>query len=237
MIGNFKPVIKFQTALGGVQCILFASWLSSIFATLQHYHNNDRHNFNCNPKPSDFIRQLCYNNYISAITKPHGLIPRDVVGITFLIVCGVYIIFTIYGAVTLRKRPGDRNKNTNTFLCGYFIQVGFRILFLGFMSGLVYSYKKIVLPEVFKCDVNQTNSQTTPSPLNQTKITLICHDLHHEEKSKINIAFIVVNVFFMVLSIFEVLHLWRNRETCLQYLIGDLEDLKADDSSQSKYIL
>ena len=108
------------------------------------------------------------------------------------------------------------------------------MLFLVFMSRLVYSYEKIVLPDFFECDVNQTNSQTTPSPLNQTKITLICNDLHHKEKSNLNIAFIVVNVLFMVLSIFEVLHLWRNSETYLKHLIGDLEGFRADDSPQSK---
>ena len=102
------------------------------------------------------------------------------------------------------------------------------------MSRLVYSYEKIVLPDFFECDVNQTNSQTTPSPLNQTKITLTCHDLHHEEKSMINKAYIAGNVLCMVFSTFEVLHLWCKRETCLQYLIGDLEDFKADDSPQSK---
>ena len=143
-------------------------------------------------------------------------------------------MFAIYGDVTLRKKPGYMNENTNTFLWIYFIQVGFRILFLVSMSKLVYSYEKIVLPEFFECDVNQTNSQTMPSPLNQTKITLTCHDLHHDEKSKINIAYIAVNVLCMVLSIFEVLHLWCKRETCLQHLIGDLEDFKVDDSPQSK---
>ena len=234
MIGSYKLVIKLQTVPGGVLCISFVVWLTSILGLLQIYHDSDRLNFNCDPKPSDFIRQLCYNKYISAITKPHGLIPRDVVGITLLIVCGVYIIFAIYGDVTLRKRPGYRNENTNTFLCIYFIQVGFRMLFLVFMSRLVYSYEKIVLPDFFECDVYQTNSQTTPSPLNQTKITLTCHDLHHEEKSKINKAFIVGNVLCMVCSIFEVLHLWCKRETCLQYLIGDLEGFRADDSPQSK---
>ena len=234
MIGSYKLVIKLQTVPGGVLCISFVVWLTSILGLLQIYHDSDRLNFNCDPKPSDFIRQLCYNYYISAITKPHGLIPRDVVGITLLIVCGVYIIFAIYGDVTLRKRPGYRNENTNTFLCIYFIQVGFRMLFLVFMSRLVYSYEKIVLPDFFECDVYQTNRQTTPSPLNQTKITLTCHDLHHEEKSKINKAFIVGNVLCMVCSIFEVLHLWCKRETCLQYLIGDLEGFRADDSPQSK---
>ena len=234
MIGSYKLIIKLQTVPGGVLCIGFVTWLISILGILQIYHDSDRLNFNCNPKPSDFIRQLCYNNYISVITKPHGLIPRDVVGITLLIVCGTYIMFAIYGDVTLRKKPGYMNENTNTFLWIYFIQVGFRILFLVSMSKLVYSYEKIVLPEFFECDVNQTNSQTTPSPLNQTKITLTCHDLHHDEKSKINIAYIAVNVLCMVLSIFEVLHLWCKRETCLQHLIGDLEDFKADDSPQSK---
>ena len=235
MFDSYILVIKFQTALGGVQCILFAASLGSILATLQSYHTSDRLNFNCDPKPSDFIRQRCYNNYISTVTKPHGLILRNVVAITLGVLCACWIGFAIYGAVTLRKRPLYRN--TKTFLCTYFFHVFFRILFLGTMLGLVCSYQKFFLPSVFKCDVNQIlqiNIQTTPSPLNQTKITLQCNDLHHKEKSNLNIAFISVDVFFMVVSILEVLHLCRNRRNYLQELVGDPEDVEIDELPQSK---
>nr|XP_058943331.1 uncharacterized protein LOC131771540 [Pocillopora verrucosa] len=235
MFDTCKPIIKLQTALGGVQCILFAASLGSILSTLQKYHDSDRLNFNCDPKPSDFIRQRCYNNYISTVTKPHGLIPRNVVAITLGVLCACWIIFAIYGAVILRKRPPYRN--TKTFLCTYFFHVFFRILFLGTMLGLVCSYQKFFLPSVFKCDVNQIlqiNIQTTPSPLNQTKITLQCNDLHHKEKSNLNIAFISVDVFFMMVSILEVLHLCRNRRNYLQELVGDPEDVEIDELPQSK---
>ena len=235
MIAIFKSVIKSQTALGGFQLFFSYILLNYIHNHLEKYHDSDRHNFNCDPKPSDFIRQSCYNNYLSTVTKPHGIIPQNVVAITRDILCTCWIALAIYGAVTLRRRPGYEENNANKYLCAYFIHVIFRILFLGVMLGLVCSYHKIILPSVFECVVNQTNSQTAPSPLlNQTKITLICNDLHHKEKSNLNIAFIVVNVLFMVLSIFEVLHLWRNSETYLQHLIGDLEDFMADDSPQSK---
>ena len=228
MFDTCKPVIKFQTALGGVQCILFAASLGSILGTLQKYHDSDRLNFNCDPKPSDFIRQRCYNSYISTVTKPHGLIPRNVVAITLGVLCACWISFAVYGAVTFRKRPGDR-KDTKKFLCTYLIHVFFRILFLGVMVGLVCSYQKISLPSVFECDVNQilqTNSQTTPSPLNQAKLTLQCNDLHHKEKSNLNIAFISVGAFFMVFSVLEVLHLCRNRKNYLENLVGDPEDIE-----------
>nr|XP_058942359.1 uncharacterized protein LOC131770663 [Pocillopora verrucosa] len=237
MFDSYILVIKFQTALGGVQCILFAASLGSILATLQSYHTSDRLNFNCDPKPSDFIRQCCSNSYTSNVTKPHGLQPRNVVAITLGVLCACWIIFAIYGAVILRKRPGDKDKNAKTFLCAYFIHVIFRILFLGVMLGLVCSYQTIFLPSVFKCDVNQilqTNSQATPSPLNQTKITLQCNDLHHKEKSNLNIAFISVDVFFMMVSILEVLHLCRNRRNYLQELVGDPEDVEIDELPQSK---
>ena len=215
MFDSFKPVIKFQTAIGGVLCILSVGSLSYILGLLQKYHESDRHNFKCHPKPSDFIRQRCYNSYISTVTKPHGLIPRNVVAMTLGILCACWISFAIFGAVTLQKRAGDRNnKNTKTFLCVYFIHVIFRILFLGVMLGLVCSYQTISLPSSFKCDVNKilpTNSQTTLSPLNQTNKTLQCNDLHHQEKSNLNKAFISVDAFFMVVSIIEVLHLYRNK--------------------------
>ena len=237
MDGSFKLVLKLQTPLGGFQSIFFPASHLTIFGILQSYHANDRLNFNCDPKPSDFIRQLCYDNYISTVTKPHGLIPRNVVAITFSVLCACWIGFAIYGVVTLRKRPGYKEKNTKKFLYAYFIHVFFRIFFLGVMLGLVCSYQTIFLPSVFKCGVKeilQTNSQTTPSSLNQTKLKLQCNDLHYKEKSYLNITFISVDAFFMVVSILEVLHLYRIRGNYVQKLLGNLEDFEAQELLQSK---
>ena len=237
MDDSFKLVLKLQTPLGGFQSILFPASHLIIFGILQSYHANERFDFNCDPKPSDFIRQLCYDNYISTVTKPHGLIPRNVVAITFSVLCACWIGFAIYGVVTLRKRPGYKEKNTKKFLYAYFIHVFFRIFFLGVMLGLVCSYQTIFLPSVFKCGVNetlQTNSQTTPSPLSQTKLKLQCNDRHHEEKSNLNIAVISVDAFFMVLSILEVLHLYRIRENYVQKLLGNLEAFEVQELLQSK---
>ena len=240
MFDSFKPVIKFQTAIGGVLCILSVGSLSYILGLLQKYHESDRHNFKCHPKPSAFIRQRCYNSYISTVTKPHGLIPRNVVAITLGVLCACWIGFAIFGAVTLRKRAEDRNnKNTKTFLCVYFIHVIFRILFLGVMLGLVCSYQTISLPSGFKCDVNQilqTNSQTTLSPLNQTNRTLQCDDSYHKEKSNLNIAFISVDAFFIVVSILEVLHLCCNKGNYPQVLLRDSENCEADRPQRGKKI-
>ena len=221
---SWKPVIKFQTVLGGVQFILSVGSLSYILDTLRKYHDQDRLNFNCDPKPSDFIKQRCYDSYISTVTEPYGLIPQYFVAITLggLCLCGVS--FAICGPVALRNRPGDRNnRNEKRFLRIYFIHVFLRILFLGVMLGLVCSYHTLSLPSVFKCD-EQTNSQTTPSPLNQTKISLQCNDHRHKEKSDQTIAFISVCAIVMVLSIGEVLHLCYNRENFLYALIGDTGD-------------
>ncbi|XP_066019482.1 uncharacterized protein [Pocillopora verrucosa] len=236
MDGSFKLVLKLQTPLGGFQSIFFPASHLTIFGILQSYHANDRLNFNCDPKPSNFIRQLCYDNYISTVTKPHGLIPRNVVAITFSVLCACWIGFAIYGVVTLRKRPGYKEKNTKKFLYAYFIHVFFRIFFLGVMLGLVCSYQTIFLPSVFKCGVKeilQTNSQTTPSSLNQTKLKLQCNDLHYKEKSYLNITFISVDAFFMVVSILEVLHLYRIRGNYVQKLLGDLEDFEGQELLQS----
>ena len=223
---SWKPVIKFQTALGGVSFILSVGWLSYILDTLRKYHDRDRLNFNCDPKPSDFIKQRCYDSYISTVTEPYGLIPQYFVAITLGGLCLFGVSFAICGPVALRNRPGDRNnRNEKRFLRIYFIHVFLRILFLGVMLGLVCSYHTISLPSVFKCD-EQTNSQTTPSPLNQTKISLQCNDHRHKEKSHHTIAFICVCATVMVLSIGEVLHLCCNWKNFLYALIGDTGDDK-----------
>ena len=237
MDDSFKLVLKLQTPLGGFQSILFPASHLTIFGILQSYHDNDRLNFNCDPKPSAFIRQLCYDNYISTVTKPHGLIPRNVVAITFSVLCACWIGFAIYGVVTLRKRPGYEERNTKKFLRAYFIHVFFRIFFLGVMLGLVCSYQTIFLPLVFKCGVNeilQTNSQTTPSPLNHTKLKLQCNDLHYKEKSHLNIAFISVDAFFIVVSILEVLHLYCIREKFWKHFVGNPDLFEIQESPQSK---
>ena len=225
---SWKPVIKFQTVLGGVQCILSVASLSFILDTLRKYHGKARLDFNCDPKPSDFIKQLCYNSYISTVTEPHGLILRNVVALTLGVLCLCWVSFAIYGGVALRKRPGDRNsRKVKKFLRFYFIHVFFRMFFVGFMVGLVCSYQALSLPSVFKCDVDQilqTNSQTTPSPLNQKKIILQCNDVHYKEKSRQNIAFISVGAIVVMLSIWEVLILGCKKENILQALIGDTGD-------------
>ena len=221
---SWKPVIKFQTALGGVSFILSVGLLSYILDTLRKYHDQDRLNFNCDPKPSDFIKQRCYDSYISTVTEPYGLIPQYFVAITLggLCLCGVS--FAICGPVALRKRPGDRNnRNAKRFLRIYFIHVFLRILFLGVMLGLVCSYHTLSLPSVFKCD-EQTNSQTTPSLLNQTKISLQCNDHRHKEKSDQTIAFISACTIVIMLSICEVLHLRCKRKNFLYALVGDTGD-------------
>ena len=233
----FKLLLKLQTPLGGFQSILFPASHLIIFGILQSYHANERFDFNCDPKPSDFIRQLCYDNYISTVTKPHGLIPRNVVAITFSVLCACWIGFAIYGVVTLRKGQAYEERNAKRLLRAYFIHVFFRIFFLGVMLGLVCSYQTIFLPSVFKCGVNeilQTNSQTTPSSLNQTKLKLQCNDLHYKEKSYLNITFISVDAFFMVVSILEVLHLYLTRENQLQNFLGNVEGFEVPGLQQSK---
>ena len=232
-----KLVLKLQTPLGRLQIILFPASYLTILSILQSYHANDRFIFDCHPKPSDFIRQRCYDNYISTVTKPHGLIPRNVVAITLAVLCACWIGFSIYGAATLRKRPGYKGKNTKKFLRAYFIHVFFRIFFLGVILGLVCSYQTIFLPSVFRCSVNeilQTNIQITPSPLNQTKLKLECNDLHYKEKSYLNIAFISVDALLMVLSILEVLHLYRIGENYMQMFVGNLEDFEDQKLLSSK---
>ena len=230
MFDSFKLVIKSQTALGGVQCILIPFLLFPIFGILQEYHRNDRLNFNCD--------QCCSNSYTSNVTKPHGLQPRNVIALTLGGLYLFWIVFAIFGAVILRKRPRERrNRNTKIFLCAYFFRVFLGILFLGVMLGLVCRYRTIFLPSVFTCDVDQilqTNCQTAPRPLNQTKITLQCNDLHHKEKSEITIAFIILDAIIMVVSVLEVLHLYCIRENYLQHLLGEPEEIKFEDLQPSE---
>ena len=76
--------LRTQTIFGGIHFIfLLISW-PFVIGFLKDYHDKDRLTFNCIPKPNDFTRQRCYDNYTSAMSLvPLHLTPLDFAGIAY----------------------------------------------------------------------------------------------------------------------------------------------------------
>ncbi len=226
MDGLFQLALSSQTICGGIQFLLFSISLGAVIGALQHYHANDRLTFNCSPKPSDFIKQLCYDNYTSTMSS--WLIPRNVAAITYGVLCVYWICFMLYGAVTLRQikreqaEQNQRRRQWRRFLCMYIIHVCFRFVFKGVMIGIFCTYQTLYLPSVFKCSTFAPKTNTTTIPVNQTETVIQCNDLHYKEKSNLNIAIIVIIASIMVLAILEVVHLSLTKEKFHEKLLGDV---------------
>ena len=224
----FKLALSSQTIFGGTQFILFLISLGAVIGSLQHYHANDRLTFNCSPKPSEFIKQLCYDKY--AFTLSGWLIPRNVAAITYGVLCVCWICFMLYGAVTLRQikreqaEQDQRQRQWRKFLRVYIIHVGFRLAFLIVMIGIFCSYQTLDLPSVFKCSTLAPQINTT-IPVNRTRTMIQCNDLHYKEKSILNIAIIVIIAFMVILGISELIHLSHTRDTFQEKLLGDVFDV------------
>lgn len=239
-----KVAIKTQTPVGGFQCILFALSSIGIFTSLQFYHVNDRFNFSCNPKLNDYFNQICYDNYISTVSK-FGLIPLTVFSITIGVLSVCWLAFAIYGTVTLRKikeyqsTEEDNEKEKQKFLCIYCIHVFFRIIFLIVMLWLFCSCQTIYLPSVSKCNIpntSQTSIQSSiRSALNKTKFTLQCRDGLYKGKSRLNVVVVVIHAFFIVCSIVEVVHLGCTKDKILERVLGDIDrDVDGDIDRQNR---
>ena len=222
----FKLALSSQTYFGGIQFLFFFISLGSLIGSLQHYHANDRLTFNCSPKPSDFVKQLCYDEYISTMSR--WLIPRNVVAVTYGVLCFCWICFMLYGAVTLRQikreqaEQDQRQRRWRKFLCVYVIHVCFRLAFLAVMIGIFCSCQTLDLPSVFKCSTFNPQTNSTTIPGNQTETVMKCNDLHYKEKSNLNIAIIVIKASVMILGISELIHLSCTREKFHKKLLGDV---------------
>ncbi|KAL9965332.1 hypothetical protein ACROYT_G029120 [Oculina patagonica] len=236
----FKLVISSQTIPGAIQFVFFFFFLGAVIVGLQHYHANDRLTFNCSPKPSDFIKQLCYDNYTSTMSP--RLIPRNVAAITYGGLWACWIFLILYSAVTLRgimRDQAERNQRQpqwGKFHRMYIIHVIVRFLFLGIMISIFCSNQTLYLPSVFNCSIIAPQSNTTTIAANQTESAIKCNDLHYKEKSNLNIAFIALKASIMVFGISDLIYTRRLDGFQDKLLLGifklmeDSEGLRADEN-------
>ena len=223
----FKLALSSQTPCGAVQFVVVLFVLGGVLGALQVYHASDRLTFSCSLKPDDFTKQLCYDKYTSTMSP--WLIPRNVVGIIYGVLCVCWICFLLYSAVTIRQLRRDQEADPNQgqaqwgmLHCMYNIHVIFRLVFLGGMIGVFCSSQTLDLPSVFECSTHTPQPNTTANSVNQTESTMQCNDLHYKEKSNLNIAILVIESLVMILSISELLQLKLTRKPFQEMLIGNV---------------
>ena len=219
--------LKSQTVCGCIHfCLFMVSW-PTVIGLLKSFLDNDRLTFNCVPKPSDVIRQLCYADYTSTVSPL--LIPLNFAFIIYGILGILWIAFIFYSARALRKikRAQDsqlKKSLSNKFTCRFLFHVCSQLVVLGVMIGLFCRYQTITLPVVYLC--SQRNS--TQIPMNQEK-NMTCNDLHYRQKSNLNVGIISTMAISIVLCAISIIHLLLKWNDFLKQLVGGQDDAEANN--------
>ncbi|XP_020630319.1 uncharacterized protein LOC110067345 isoform X2 [Orbicella faveolata] len=225
--------LRSQTWLGGIQLILVAIFGITLIAFLKSTYN--RETFTCEPETSSINKQLCYDEYSSAMNQ--WFTPLYFVVFAYVVLVVLSISFMLYGAFTLRKIERGRRQNGNnqskkadSFKRAYLLHVCCRLIFIVVMVGTFCGNQTLIVPKTYKCSVAAV---ATPTPFNQTETDLHCHDQHYREKSISNIAIIAIEVFIMILCMIEFIQVKRLTppQKLLTKLLGEIlaPDEKIDE--------
>ena len=67
-------------------------------------------------------------------------------------------------------------------------------------------------------------TNTTLSSLTKVAVNITCNDLRYKEKSKVNIAIIVVMAVSLLLCLLTIIHVAKTKENLLQLLLGNVDE-------------
>ena len=218
-----KVTLRSQTIFSG---FLFAfsviSW-STVIDQLRDHQGKDRLQFNCVPKQIEFKRQRCYDNYTSAMSPL--LTPLDFAGITFGVSgCG-WLFVTLMGVEMLRRIHKETNRRRQKTLKKQFLGVFIGHICLQFvllvaMIVLFVRYQKLKYPAEYSC----FSANTTLTSFNREAITITCNDLRYKEKSKLNIAIIVVFSVSILFCLLTIIQLAISKDELSKLLLGNIEE-------------
>jgi len=220
--------LRSQTWLGGIQLILVVIFGITLIAFLKSTYN--RETFTCEPETSPINKQLCYDEYSSAMNP--WFAPLYFVVLAYVVLFVFSISFMLYGAFTLRqiergrKEQIDQSEKEDSFKRAYLLHVFCRLIFTAVIVGIFCGIQTLIVPKTYKCSVAAV---ATPTPFNQTETDLHCHDQHYREKSISNIAIIAIEVFIMILCIIEFIQV--RRLTPPDLLIKLLREIFEDESN------
>lgn len=208
--------LKSQTVCGAVHFVLFLVSWPAIISLLKDFLDKDRLNFNCNPEPSDVTKQLCYGDYISTVSPL--LIPLNFAYITTGILGFLWIVFILYSVLALRRIKEEQSHQrkeclSKRFMWRFLFHVCIQLVVLGVMMGLFCDFQTLHLPLLYIC----SQGNTTQIPTNQVNMT--CNDLHHRQKSKLNIGIVTIMAISIVLCIVSIIHLSLTRKDFLNQFL------------------
>lgn len=222
-----KPAFKSQTVLSGILCFICLMGWPTVIVILTVFQGNDRLQFNCDPKLNEFTKQLCYDKYNSAISPL--LTPLDFAGITFGVSGFGWLAVTLLN-VWLLWRIRDEENNTirekkkDHFYWVFICHICFQLALLVVMMVLFCCYQKLEYPAEYRC----FSANTTLTAFNQVAVR--CNDVRYNEKSKVNIAIIVVFSLSIVFSLAGIIHLKLAKEKILEHLLRNLEEDMREES-------
>ena len=224
MYNLFQLAVRSQTIFDVIHSVPVAFAWPFVIGLLHDNHDKNKLTFNCIPKPDDFTRQRCYDNYTSAMSLlPLHLTPLDFACIAYGGLGIVWVSYILMGAMILRRIRRERSeqrkrKHSKTFVLTYITYLCIQLVLHGFMMGLFCTYQRLHFPAKYKCP--QTNMALTS--LNQRPVNITCNDLRYKEKSKLNIAIIGIMAFSMVVCLLTLIHLAVTRKAFLEQLLGDI---------------
>ena len=169
-----KLGLRSRTLPGGIELFLVVFFGISFIAFLKNTYNRD--SFTCEPETSSIIKQLCYDEYSSAMNQ--WFTPMYFVVLAYLVLFVLSISFMLYGAFTLRELKRDYQKKPDCFRRVYLLHVCCRLILILVMIGIFCGNQTLIVPKTYHCSVSAV---TTPIPLNQTETDLHCHDQHYRE--------------------------------------------------------
>ena len=100
--------LRSQTIFGGVHFLFYLFSWPFLIGFLKDYHDKDRLTFNCEPKPSDYTRQRCYDCYVSTLSPL--LTPLAFAGIAYGVLGLFLLSFILTGAWILRQIGREQNE-------------------------------------------------------------------------------------------------------------------------------
>lgn len=172
--------------------------------------------FACGSEANDELKRRCFSNYSADMSS--FFFANTFVWMTAGALIVQWVLITVYSSKHLQKIRGNTNDTElRKQLCRELwekslLHVCSELALV--ITSLIFFFctQKISLPETYNCTVWNASKETV----------LICEDMHHWNKSRLNYAYVItmaVLVLLCIVTIFDAIH---NKE----HFIKNLLDLK-----------
>ena len=217
----YELALRSQTIIGGIHFFVYLFSWPLIIGFLKDYLDKDESTFNCEPKPSNYARQRCYDHYVSTLSPL--LTPLDFAGITYGALGFLWLVFILTGASIVRRIGRERNllrkkRQSRRFMSIFVCHVCFQLAVLVVMMVLFFSFQTVEFPATYRCA--QENTTLIAASQASSFQRIICSDLRYKEKTKLNIYIIVIMAISVAFCMLTLIHLGLTRKPLLEQLLG-----------------